>query len=554
NDPDQPHLSLPVRLIVRSAPAPLSAGGLVIDEVMTACASGDSLPQFIEIRAMGGGESFRSTLGLLIEDEAGAIRYQGTAITDGVPGGTPWPMGQSFLVATTGYQSGGDPPPDVVVPLGLDPLGGVITLFDGDPINGLLQRLPYGTRGSYPAPEPGHALRRLPDGSYARTEVADPINRAAEGGPGAACPCPASLASFDGRMVQFTSSTADSTYYGSNPNYSGNIQYDLALGTSRVSGDHGGTGLTLLDPFALRGMDPGTPMTFEARLHFGASGQVNYLAFVQFASYEASLRTDGMPAAVSRQIIDYYGWPREFSVDSTLTVVVSTTSGRTFPIETIISGGGAGEGGSAAVGTTTLSFRGLLPGILLESCGGFEKATPVPVELAVISAAVVSGRALLTWAGPGLIEPLFVDRRTVRDEWKTVGRVSPDADGRYVFEDDDVMGGESYAWRLRGASILTTETWLEVPVARSSKLSLSARWDASGRAVLARVAWPATGPADLSLHDVTGRLVARRELAVDAAGVAEVTIDSPNDLPSGIYFVRCRQGGSDARARVVVVD
>ena len=49
-------------------------------------------------------------------------------------------------------------------------------------------------------------------------------------------------------------------------------------------------------------------------------------------------------------------------------------------------------------------------------------------------------------------------------------------------------------------------------------------------------------PAELTLHDLAGRIVARPSFARGAHGNAIVDLDAEGRLPAGTYFLKLRQG------------
>jgi hypothetical protein len=72
-----------------------------------------------------------------------------------------------------------------------------------------------------------------------------------------------------------------------------------------------------------------------------------------------------------------------------------------------------------------------------------------------------------------------------------------------------------------------------------------------GVGVRALIASVPSGREELSLHDVTGRLVARTTIEQAAGG--DWVFPGTEGLPSGVYFARAVSGGVELRARVAVV-
>jgi hypothetical protein len=65
---------------------------------------------------------------------------------------------------------------------------------------------------------------------------------------------------------------------------------------------------------------------------------------------------------------------------------------------------------------------------------------------------------------------------------------------------------------------------------------------------------PRSGPAELSLHDAAGRLVARRTVSDPIAGMREEAIPEARALPAGVYYARLRQGAEIRTTKVMVVN
>lgn len=65
---------------------------------------------------------------------------------------------------------------------------------------------------------------------------------------------------------------------------------------------------------------------------------------------------------------------------------------------------------------------------------------------------------------------------------------------------------------------------------------------------------PAGGPAQLTLVDVAGRNVLMQEVGAPGAGVFEASLGAGGAVRPGTYWLRLRQGGAQAAARVVIVD
>jgi hypothetical protein len=63
---------------------------------------------------------------------------------------------------------------------------------------------------------------------------------------------------------------------------------------------------------------------------------------------------------------------------------------------------------------------------------------------------------------------------------------------------------------------------------------------------------PEDGPAGLDVIDVAGRRVAHLWIADAAAGARSIRVDAGRVIAPGLYFVRLRQAGAEARTRILV--
>ena len=97
------------------------------------------------------------------------------------------------------------------------------------------------------------------------------------------------------------------------------------------------------------------------------------------------------------------------------------------------------------------------------------------------------------------------------------------------------------------------EVWVEVP-----QLQFALRGTTPNPAVGGRLQVEFTlggaDPARIELIDVAGRIVRLAEVGSLGPGTHELVLSGASPLRRGIYFLRLRQGGRAARARVAIVD
>lgn len=177
----------------------------------------------------------------------------------------------------------------------------------------------------------------------------------------------------------------------------------------------------------------------------------------------------------------------------------------------------------------------------------------VPTLVSFVEAWAEPGRAVLRWF---VDEPGFsavVERRGA-GAWEDRGFVQADGTGRIQFEDHDVTPGANYAYRLRvgtGANATwTSEARVTIPQSRAFDLAISN--PVSGEPMTS-ISLPSSDPAMLDLLDVSGRLLARRDVGALGPGTRMAPAANGVSLSTGVYLLRLRQGTLSLSRRVVVV-
>lgn len=176
-------------------------------------------------------------------------------------------------------------------------------------------------------------------------------------------------------------------------------------------------------------------------------------------------------------------------------------------------------------------------------------ATLVGVESAI-------GRVSLRWyISTEGAATLTVYRRTVIDGWRPIGRVTPDGSGFVAFEDEDVVAGARYGYRLgvrpEGEPESFAETaWVDLPLSETD-LAVSVPNPVISGDVLVTFAAPAGQTVRVTLFDLAGRVVASRDVA-GGLGRQSVALAPASSLAPGLYLVRI---GRDrpVTARVAVI-
>jgi len=168
------------------------------------------------------------------------------------------------------------------------------------------------------------------------------------------------------------------------------------------------------------------------------------------------------------------------------------------------------------------------------------------VRLALADVETTPGRVRLRWYGSSSTDAVVVERRSTREDWRTVGAPRRE-EGFLTFEDRSVLPGQRYAYRLRGRAARSEETWVEIP--RNLTLALSP----SLRHTAASLTLASDEPARLDVYDPGGRRVRHRELERLGPGIHEVALPEASAWKSGLYFARLDQGTQSALAKWHIV-
>lgn len=172
----------------------------------------------------------------------------------------------------------------------------------------------------------------------------------------------------------------------------------------------------------------------------------------------------------------------------------------------------------------------------------------VPTQLALSSAWARADAVELVWSGgSGAPELASVERREGEGAWTSQAELWPDGDGRFTFVDHSVRPGVAYAYRLRTATRLTAEAWVQVPT--TATLALSSRNPNEG--ALRFVAHLGSdADAEFVLLDLAGRVRHTQRLHGVGAHTLSIT-DAP--LEPGVYLARLRQSGRQVQTKVSIV-
>jgi hypothetical protein len=178
-------------------------------------------------------------------------------------------------------------------------------------------------------------------------------------------------------------------------------------------------------------------------------------------------------------------------------------------------------------------------------------------QLALQSAAATPDRVTLIWQGAGASAlAATVERRTEETDWAPLGAAIPEGADLLRYEDETVLPGARYAYRLayveRGMERHTQEAWVEVPERLALALT-GFQPNPARRGAVVAFTLPARARGHLEVLDVSGRRVYRQGLDDLDAGRHALAIETPHGLAPGIYLIRLMHDGRTVTARGAMV-
>ena len=147
-----------------------------------------------------------------------------------------------------------------------------------------------------------------------------------------------------------------------------------------------------------------------------------------------------------------------------------------------------------------------------------------------------------------------VERRTADSPWQPVGPVDLGPDLSVRFEDATVRPGTRYAYRVhwseQTSASTSTPVWTDVPALH---LALDRIPNPLVGDLEVSFSLPDARPSALDLLDVSGRVVATRELGGLGAGDHRMALATRGSLQPGRYWVRLRTGEGSRSTGVIVL-
>ena len=191
---------------------------------------------------------------------------------------------------------------------------------------------------------------------------------------------------------------------------------------------------------------------------------------------------------------------------------------------------------------------------------GFMAATPlIPngAQVAFQRLALGFNRIQMEWnALPADTISMRLYRSTDGGAYVNIDVVTFDGTGALAYTDTTVTGDHIYAYRLgrftNGIELFFGQVRLFLPSTFPISMSAPRPNPVVGSSFTASFSIPESGPADLILHDITGREVFRQTVNL-GKGPHTITLPAGSELKQGIYVLTLRQGGRNASTRVHLV-
>jgi hypothetical protein len=182
---------------------------------------------------------------------------------------------------------------------------------------------------------------------------------------------------------------------------------------------------------------------------------------------------------------------------------------------------------------------------------------PTPTLVSLVDSRADASGAHLTWYAGGL--PGFSATAERRDEagpWAPRAQLEADGTRRLHLDDAHVEPGRTYFYRLayldQGVTHYSAESPVSIP-ARAGLALAGARPNPADASLRATFSLPDATAATLELHDLSGRLLARREVGALGSGEHVVALGEGLALRPGIYWIRLVRGAQSLNARAALV-
>jgi hypothetical protein len=181
----------------------------------------------------------------------------------------------------------------------------------------------------------------------------------------------------------------------------------------------------------------------------------------------------------------------------------------------------------------------------------------VSVQVSLASAVAESDRVTLRWQGVGAgALDAMVERRGESTGWQQLGPALADGPDRLVYQDQSILPGGRYGYRLayleHGVQRFTAESWVEVPNAFELALEGFRPNPATSDAVIS-FTLPARGTVRLEVVDIAGRRVFTNDAGDLGPGRHSFPLNTQPALAPGVYVIRLVFGARVLQTRGVVM-
>lgn len=183
--------------------------------------------------------------------------------------------------------------------------------------------------------------------------------------------------------------------------------------------------------------------------------------------------------------------------------------------------------------------------------------SPTAVLASLAAVETRPDRIVLRWHAPGHRGvAAVVERRTETGSWAALDTLSFGGTGHLRYEDDDVVEGERYGYRVAifdaGEWVRAGETWAS---AVSPELAFLGAWpnpSTDGRLTV-RFSLPDARGARIELFDVGGRRVLLHDAGRPGPGTHDVAIGGGRRVRPGVYLMRFTAGDLSRTQRIAIV-
>jgi len=180
---------------------------------------------------------------------------------------------------------------------------------------------------------------------------------------------------------------------------------------------------------------------------------------------------------------------------------------------------------------------------------------PTAVTVSLVSAEAMPGIARLSWQASGSAA-FTLERRVNSDAWQPLTTLTPSGSGRITY-DDRVPEPGRYLYRLvytdDGTRRETPDVQLDVPSTHVLSLAGFTPNPCSFANLSVAFTLPKQAAGWLRLFDVTGREIAREDLAGLGPGRHALRLGAHSRVPAGVYWMRLTHGDRIMTGRGVVV-